>query len=128
VIACKPKRLCCMPTSEDITRLKHMLEAAQKAIMFTQDRSRHVLDSDEVLALAVVRLLEIIGEASKNISDSIKSKYPAVPWKQIAGTRDRLMHGYFDVDLDIVWEIITSDLPPLSDSLEQILRDEETNG
>jgi uncharacterized protein with HEPN domain len=117
-----------MPTSEDITRLKHMLEAAQKAIMFTQDRSRHVLDSDEVLALAVVRLLEIIGEASKNISDSIKSKYPAVPWKQIAGTRDRLMHGYFDVDLDIVWEIITSDLPPLSDSLEQILRDEETNG
>ena len=117
-----------MATTEDITRLKHMLEAAQKAMYFTQDRSRRDLDADEVLTLAMVRLLEIVGEAARNISDSIKDKYPAVPWKPIAGTRDRLIHGYFDVDLDIVWQIITADLPPLTSSLEQILHDEEGNG
>ncbi len=117
-----------MATTEDVTRLKHMLEAAQKVLIFTQDRSRSDLNTDEVLALAIVRLLEIVGEASKSISDSIKEKYPVVPWKQIAGTRDRLAHGYFDVDLDIVWQIITADLPPLTGSLEQILHDEESNG
>ena len=73
-----------MATTEDITRLKHMLEAAQKAMYFTQDRSRRDLDADEVLTLAMVRLLEIVGEAARNISDSIKDKYPAVPWKPIA--------------------------------------------
>jgi uncharacterized protein with HEPN domain len=117
-----------MATTDDVTRLKHMLEAAQKAMYYTQDRSRRDLDADEMLALAIVRLLEIVGEAAKNISDSIKEKYPAVPWKPIAGTRDRLVHGYFDVDLDIVWQIITADLPPLTSSLEQILDDEGDNG
>jgi uncharacterized protein with HEPN domain len=117
-----------MATTDDVTRLKHMLEAAQKAVYFTQDRSRGDLDADEVLALALVRLLEIVGEAARNISDSVKEKYPAVPWKPIAGTRDRLVHGYFDVDLDIVWQIITADLPRLTSSLEQILHDEENNG
>ncbi len=99
-----------------------MLTAAQKAVSLTQDRGRDDLDTDEVLALAIVRLLEIVGEASKNVSDELKANYPQVPWKPIAGTRDRLTHGYFDVDLDIIWEIITSDLPPLIETLESILQ------
>jgi uncharacterized protein with HEPN domain len=110
-----------MATPDDITRVQPMLEASRKILAYTQDHSRDDLDTNELLALAVVRLLEIVGEASKNISEAVKEKYSTVPWKQIAGTRDRLTHGYFDVDLDIIWQIVSSDLPPLIDSLELIL-------
>jgi uncharacterized protein with HEPN domain len=114
-----------MTSAEDIVRLRHMLDAARKTVMFSENRTRDDLDRDEMLALAVVRLLEIVGEASKSISDDMKNKYPAIPWKQIAGTRDRLTHGYFDVDLNIIWKIVVSDLPPLIEGLEAILRDED---
>jgi uncharacterized protein with HEPN domain len=105
----------------DVIRLRHMLDAARKAIAFAQGRSRDDLGSDEMLALALVRLLEILGEAAKQVSPATRDRYPQIPWRQIAGTRDRLIHGYFDVDLDIIWEIVTHDLLPLVDALEQVL-------
>jgi uncharacterized protein with HEPN domain len=110
-----------MPNAEDIVRLHHMLDAARKAVEFARTRERADLDKDEQLALAVVRLLEILGEAGKSVSDECRQEYPEIPWRQIAGTRDRLIHGYFDVDLDVVWKIVSADLPPLVTQLQEIL-------
>jgi len=90
-----------------------MVDAARKAVGFASSRSRGDLDDDEMLALALTRLLEIVGEAAKAVSETTRAQYQAIPWKAIAGTRDRLIHGYFDVDLDIVWQIVSEDLPAL---------------
>lgn len=110
-----------MPRHEDRVRLRHMLDAARKAVKFAQGQSRAGLDADEKLTLALVRLLEVLGEAARGISQSYRQKYSKIPWQQIAGTRDRLIHGYFNVDYDIIWEIITADLPPLIVELERIV-------
>jgi uncharacterized protein with HEPN domain len=108
-------------SNEDAVRLRHMLDAARRAIDFMHGRVKSDLESDEQLSLAVVRLLEILGEAAKNVSEDLRKDYPDIPWRQIAGTRDRLIHGYFDVDLDIVWQIISTDLPLLAAQLEKAL-------
>ncbi len=110
-----------MPHHRDTARLQHMLDAARKAAAFTLNRTRADLDEDEVLALALARLLEILGEAAKGVSEEFRQSQPQIPWKFVAGTRDRLIHGYFDVDLDIVWAIVTQDLPQLIAELENIL-------
>ena len=106
---------------KDEERLRHMLDAAQKAVEFVKGRERSHLDQDEKLALAVVRLLEIVGEAADNVSNSFSQQHPQIPWRKIAGTRNRLAHGYFDVDLDIVWQIVTTQLPPLIAELKKIV-------
>lgn len=110
-----------MPSNDDGVRLRHMLDAARQAVKFAEDRTRTDLDTDAMLALSTVRLLEIVGEAAKNISDEVRQSLPQVPWRQIAGTRDRLIHGYFDVDLDIVWAIVKNDLPALIAELEGVV-------
>lgn len=102
--------------------LRHMRDAAEKAIAFTHGRVRADLDTDELLGLAVVRLLEIVGEAARRVSPETRAIAPEIPWRQIAGTRDRLIHGYDDVDLDIVWTIVTRELRPLADSLGRLIR------
>jgi uncharacterized protein with HEPN domain len=87
-------------------------------------RSRPIspdLDSDEQLALTIVRLLEIVGEAAKQVSAETRTAHPGIPWREIAGTRDRLIHGYFDVELDVVWSIVTGDLPSLVEGLESMV-------
>jgi uncharacterized protein with HEPN domain len=106
----------------DEVRLRHMLDAARKAVESTKGVSRADFASDEIKVLAMTRLIEIIGEAAKNISDDTKQQIPAVPWKEVAGTRDRLIHGYFNVDLDILWHILIDDLPTLIRNLESILQ------
>lgn len=98
-----------------------MLDAARKAIGHIEGRGRADLDKDELLALALVRLLEIIGEAAKGVPDHVRRNHPEIPWKAIAGMRDRLIHGYFDVDLDVVWAILTEDLPATVAKLERIV-------
>jgi uncharacterized protein with HEPN domain len=105
----------------DEVRLRHMLEAAQKAIQFTDGCERADLDSDEILMLAVVRLIEIFGEAAKNITQDLKAQTSEIPWRQISGTRDRLSHAYFDVNLDIIWDIVKRDLPALVTHIEKLL-------
>lgn len=112
--------------SRDEVRLRHMVDAAQKAIAFTQGRERTDLNIDEMLALAVVRLVEILGEAAKNVSQDLKDRTPEIAWRQMAGTRDRLTHAYFDVNLDIIWDIINNDLPPLLEKLEALLSSDST--
>lgn len=106
----------------DIVRLQHMLDAAQKALQFTQGHFRQDLDDDELLALAVVRLVEILGEAAKNVSPETRAQAPNIPWRQIAGTRDRLSHAYFDIDLDIIWDIVTNDLPAIVPEMQNLLQ------
>ncbi|MCK4375093.1 MAG: DUF86 domain-containing protein [Candidatus Brocadiae bacterium] len=110
-----------MPVRSDLVRVQHMLEAAQKAVEFARDRTRADLDSDEMFALAMVRLLEIVGEAAKGVSADLRRRCPAIPWRQLAGTRDRLIHGYFDVDFDIVWAIVANDIPPLIAELQKVV-------
>ncbi len=108
-----------MPTREDVVRLRHMLDAAQKAQQFIRGCTRTAVEGDEKLTLALIRLLEVIGEAAKNVSSETRTQHPNILWKEISGTRDRLIHGYFDVDWNILWQILTTDLPPLIAELEK---------
>jgi uncharacterized protein with HEPN domain len=104
---------------DDRVRLQHMLDAVLEVIEFTRNKQRSDLDTDRKLKHALVRLLEIIGEAAAGISSDIKQECPGIPWKEMIGMRNRLIHGYFDVDLDIVWQTISKDIPPLKPLLEQ---------
>lgn len=93
--------------------LRHMRDHAHELLALMHGRSRGDLDTDRVLALAVVRLLKIIGEAATRVPTEERARRPEVPWATIVGLRNRLIHGYDDVDLDIVWAILTTDLPAL---------------
>jgi uncharacterized protein with HEPN domain len=102
-----------------------MLDHAQEAVVLSQGKSRADLDRDRLLELALVRLLEIVGEAASRVSEEDSARYPEIPWPQIVGLRNRLIHGYDAVDLDILWQIIEHDLPPLITALETILEQED---
>lgn len=105
----------------DRARLGHMLDAARMVVKLVHGKSRQAVQRDEVLMLALVHLLEVLGEAAKAVSGEVRRQAPTIPWRDLAGTRDRLIHGYFDVDLDIVWQIVTRDLPPLIEALERLV-------
>lgn len=106
---------------DDRIRLRHMLDAASKARQFAEGLDRADLGTNEMFSLAIVRLLEIVGEAAAHVSETVQADLPGIPWRQLTGARNRLIHGYFDVDLDIVWAILQDDLPPLIAQLEQML-------
>ena len=110
-----------MNAEQDPLRMRHMLDAAEKIAAFTRGLSAMDFHSDEKLQLAVVRLLEIAGEAANGLSDGLKADHPEIPWGQMTATRNRLIHGYFDVDLDVVWKIAVEDIPVLVDRLRAIL-------
>lgn len=105
----------------DVIRLRHMLESAEEAVGFARGRSRADLDDDRMLTLAVVRAIEIVGEAAANLSTETRAACPGLPWPNIIGMRNRLVHAYFDIDLDRVWETITDDLPALIEELRAII-------
>ncbi|MEN6519405.1 MAG: DUF86 domain-containing protein [Methanospirillum sp.] len=106
---------------------KDMLDATEKALSFTAGLDSDRFFENEEKVLAVTRLLEIIGEAAKNVPDTVRAGHPDVPWRKITGTRDRLIHAYFQVDADQVWSTVENDLPVLRSSLRRIL-DEERAG
>ena len=97
------------------------MEAAEKAVAFARNRTRADLDSDEQLTLALTRLLEIVGEAAAAVAEPVRSEHTQIPWRAMIGTRNRLIHGYFDVDKDIVWKIVSHDLPHLVAELRILL-------
>ena len=101
-----------MPPDDDV-RLRHLVEAAETAIRFLEGRCRSDLDDDEMLRLALTKLVEIVGEAAKQVTPETRAEYPAVPWSAAARMRDRLVHHYFDIDLDVLWSTIVVDLPAL---------------
>ena len=107
---------------DDLIPIRHALDGARKAMDFVEAVDLETFLVDEIRSLAVVRLLEIVGEAANSVSEELRSKYPAVPWRQMIAMRNRLIHGYFDVDLCIVRDTVLEDLPPLVDALEELLR------
>ena len=102
-----------MLPDRDRVRLLHMLEHAQEAIQLMAARTRPDLDADRILSLALVRLLEIVGEAAARVSSDARARRPAIPWTEIVSLRNRLIHGYDSVDLDVLWTIVDTDLPAL---------------
>lgn len=102
---------------DDRTRIRHLREAATKAVNYGADKQRSDLDDDELLRLALTKLVEIVGEAAKSVTAEGRAALPEVPWRAAARMRDRLVHHYFDINLDILWRTITEDLPQLIASL-----------
>ncbi len=109
---------------DDVNRLLHIIDASSQLQAFIKDKKRKDLDTDTMLGLAVVRLLEIIGEAARGMSDVLRKKYPDIPWHYMASMRNRLIHGYFDVDMDIVWNTVTQELPEVTGRIQAVLRTE----
>ncbi|NYT13987.1 MAG: DUF86 domain-containing protein [Candidatus Methanofastidiosa archaeon] len=107
--------------SPDIVRIKHMLDIAKEIIDFSKNKSREDLDLDRKLTLSLIHLLEIFGEAANGISSEFQSKYSNIPWKFIIGMRNRLIHGYYDIDLDVIWSTVTEDIPPLEEKIKIIV-------
>ncbi len=100
--------------------IEDILESIKLIEKYIKNISKENLDNNQKLKDSIVRRLEIIGEAVKNIPDNFRKKYPEVPWKKIAGLRDIIIHTYFSIDLDITWNIIKKDLPDLKEKMLKI--------
>jgi uncharacterized protein with HEPN domain len=110
-----------MSRDEGDIRLRHMLDHAKEAVAMASCRTRGELDTDRQLNLSLVRLLEIVGEAAGRAPAEERVRHPEIPWPEIIGLRNRLIHGYDSVDFDILWQIVSADLPPLIAALEKAL-------
>jgi uncharacterized protein with HEPN domain len=109
---------------DDTIRVRHMLDATLEAIAFARNRNRDDLNNDRMLVLSLVKSIEIIGEAAAKITKESQQEHAEVPRWSIIAMRNRLIHAYFDIDLDRVWDTVVDDLPPLIHSLEEILQQE----
>jgi len=98
-----------------------MLDAAEKLQRATREMTRRKFDADWVLAMGLVKGLEVIGEAAGRLTPELRARYPHVPWKDIVGMRNRLVHGYFDVDMDIVWHALTEEMPQLEAAVRELI-------
>ena len=110
---------------DDLIRLRHMLEAAREVVSFSQNETRDSLDIKRMLTLSIVKDLEIIGEAASKVTKKCREETPQIPWQNIISMRNRLIHAYFDINLDIVWTTVIEDLPPLIAELEEIVESEK---
>ncbi len=104
-------------------RLRHMLDAVREAISFSMGKSRSALDGDRMLVLSLVKEIEIIGEAASKVSQETQAAHTEIPWPELIGMRNRLIHAYFDINLDIVWQTVVEDLPALLSMLEEVFPD-----
>ena len=105
----------------DLTRLRHMLDAATEAVDLGGGMSEEQLAGDRTASLALVRLLEIIGEAASHVSDETRARLSGVPWREIIAMRNQVIHAYLDVDLGIVADTVRDDLPALIGALRAAL-------
>lgn len=106
---------------DDLIRLHHMLDAATEAMSFAGNQTRTSLDTNRMLTLSIIKELEIIGEAAAKVTQECRVNCPQIPWANIIIMRNRLIHAYFDINLDIVWQTINEDLPSLIEELEKII-------
>ena len=110
-----------MSRHDDAVRLRHLAEAARKAVALTAGRPKAEVAADEIGQLALARLLEIVGEAAGKVSPEFRAAHPELPWAEMSGLRNRLAHAYFDVDLDVLLDVVATDLPPLIAQVEGLL-------
>ncbi len=103
--------------------LQDIVEAADRVASYVESMTRSEFETDQMRIDAVIRNLGIIGEAVKKIPDSIREKYPSVPWHNIAGLRNRVIHVYFNVNMDVVWDALQTKLPPLKTQIQRILKE-----
>ncbi|MEO8411713.1 MAG: HepT-like ribonuclease domain-containing protein [Propionivibrio sp.] len=109
---------------DDRWRVCHMVDAAEQALAFVQTRNRGDLDGDPMLRMALTRAVEIVGEAASQVSEAGRTEFPAVPWPQIVGMRNRLVHAYFDINQDVLWDTVQLALPALLAQLRALLEKE----
>lgn len=109
--------------NRDLIRFRHMLDSANALLGFVDGKTRKHLNIDRMFSNAVIRELEILGEAANHISEKTQKLFPELPWKQIVGMRNTLIHAYFDVDYDIIWKTVNNDLPLFYHQLRKIVSD-----
>ncbi len=110
-----------MKTRDDTVYLRHILESVERIQTYLRGVEERAFEQDSLRQDGVIRQLEIIGEAVKQLSPGLREAHAEVPWKDMAGMRDKLIHQYFGVDLEAVWEAATRDLPILKTEIEEIL-------
>lgn len=109
-----------MARNEDSIYLGHMLDMTRRAITALQSKNRVDYDTDDILRMGLTHLVQVIGEAARKVSAQFQQTHPEIPWRQIIGMRHRIVHDYMRVDEDILWEVVSNDLPALLPHLEQI--------
>jgi uncharacterized protein with HEPN domain len=116
------------PKREYTDYLRDILDAAEKVMRFVAGVTPEAFEANEEKVYAVTRGLEIIGEAAKNIPRQVQARYPEVPWRAIAGMRDKIAHDYFGLNLRRLWETVRQDIPPLQAAVARMLEDVEKGG
>lgn len=111
-----------MSHHDEVIRLRHMRDHAAEAIAMTRGKTRDDLDDDRMLELALVRLMEIIGEAAGRVTPETRAQLPNIPWSDVVAMRNRLIHGYDSIDHDILWDTIAHDLPSLLAAVDGLLK------
>lgn len=111
-----------MSRHDDVIRLRHMRDHAAEALAMVRGKQRDDLEADRMLELALVRLMEIIGEAAGRVTAETRAKLPQIPWSDVVAMRNRLIHGYDSVDHDILWDTIDQDLPLLLAAVELLIQ------
>lgn len=106
---------------DDRWRLGHMADYLRSAMNFVRDRQRDDLDNDKMLVLALMRAIEVVGEAAGKVSAEGRAELPDLPWPEVIGMRNRLVHAYFSVDLDILWDTVIAAVPPLAERISEFL-------
>ena len=117
-----------MTRHDDTVALRHMRDHAAEAVDLACNRSRADLDANRLLSLGLTRLVEIVGEAAYRVSSTTRDDHPSIPWGQIVATRNRLIHGYDQIDLDVLWRIVSLELPLLIRQLDAILSGRSETG
>ena len=105
----------------DLVYVGHMLDMARKAVSKTHGLSREAYDADENLRLALIHLIQVIGEAARQVSRAFADRHPDIPWSDIIGMRHKVVHDYLGVDEDVVWQVVSGDLPELVAALEPLV-------
>lgn len=114
-----------MTHHDPLLSMRQMLDHAREAWEMAKGKSRRDLDTDRLLNLSVVRLMEVVGEAARRLPTAYRQRYKEIPWQEVMSMRNRLIHGYDAIDFDILWEIVTHDLPPLIEQLDAAIREEQ---
>ncbi|MBI2911246.1 MAG: DUF86 domain-containing protein [Chloroflexi bacterium] len=115
-----------MTRRDDAVSLRQMLHYAHRALVYPRSHSRQDLDPDDYGTMGLVKFLEVIGEAASRVSEPTRQQHSHIPWTQIVAFRNRVVHGYDNIDFDRVWQILTSELPVLVAALEQIIPSDES--